>query len=91
MLILSLTVQAQRIKVQGNKFLIGTNPIFMLGANTPWNKWNDFGNNFDSTWWNTHFQSMHNYGMNCTRVWISCDGANASPGINSNGAISAPT
>ncbi len=91
MMTLICAAQAQRIKVQGSKFLVGNNPIFMLGANTPWNKWNDFGNNFDSTWWNTHFKSMHDYGMNCTRIWISCDGANASPGISSAGAISAPT
>ncbi|MBN1128660.1 MAG: carbohydrate binding domain-containing protein [Chitinispirillaceae bacterium] len=90
-IILSCAAQAQRIRVQGNKFLVGNNPIFMLGANTPWDKWNDFGHGFDSTWWKNHFQSMHNYGMNCTRVWISCDGANASPGISATGAISAPT
>ena len=89
--ILFCTAQAQRIKVQGNKFLVGDKPIFMLGANTPWNKWNDFGNNFTADWWNTHFQSLHNNGINCTRIWISCDGANASPGISSSGAVSAPT
>jgi hypothetical protein len=91
MVFIFCSAQAQRITVQGSKFLVGSNPIFMLGANTPWNKWNDFGNNFDSTWWNTHFKSLHNDGLNCTRIWISCDGANASPGISSSGAISAPT
>ncbi|MBN1308289.1 MAG: glycoside hydrolase family 18 protein [Chitinispirillaceae bacterium] len=90
-LVICLGLSAQRIRVQGNTFLVGENPIFMLGANTPWNNWNEFGNNFNAGWWSTHFASMHGNGLNCTRVWISCNGDNASPGISSSGAISAPT
>lgn len=90
-LVVCLSVPAQRIRVQGNKFLVGENPIFMLGANTPWNNWNDFGNNFNAGWWSSHFAEMHRSGLNCTRVWISCDGQNASPGISGSGTISEST
>jgi hypothetical protein len=63
----------------------------MLGANTPWDKWNDFGHTFNASWWNTEFEKMHNSGVNSTRIWISCNGDNASPGIDASGKISAPT
>jgi len=85
------TAQAQRIRVQGNKFFLGDNQIFMLGANTPWNNWNEFGQNFNYNWWNNHFKAMHDSGLNCTRVWISCSGDNPSPGIDATGKIQEPT
>ena len=90
-LLLLSVVQAQRIRVEGNKFYTGDNPVFMLGANTPWNNWNEFGRNFSADWWNTHFKAMHDSGLNCTRVWVSCNGDNASPGISASGSVSEPT
>jgi len=33
---------AQHITVSGNKFMIDGKEIFMNGANTLWNNWNDF-------------------------------------------------
>ncbi|MCK5137120.1 MAG: T9SS type A sorting domain-containing protein [Bacteroidales bacterium] len=69
-----LNLKAQRITVDGTKFLVGENEIFMNGANTPWNHWNDFGGNYVSTWWDSEFQRIKNAGGNSTRIWISCNG-----------------
>ena len=45
----------------------------------------------DATWWRAHFRELREAGVNSTRVWISCDGGNASPGIDPDGHVSAPT
>ncbi len=65
---------AQRITISGNKFQVAGKEIFMNGANTPWNNWNDFGGNYKSSWWDTEFQRIKNAGGNSTRIWISCSG-----------------
>lgn len=73
-----LSALAQTITIQGNKFYVDANKrIWLNGTNTPWNKWNDFGGNFDREWWNTHFLTLKSYGINCSRVWISCNGNGA--------------
>lgn len=65
---------AQKITISGNKFQVDGKEIFMNGANTPWNNWNDFGGNYISTWWDTEFQRIKNAGGNSTRIWITCNG-----------------
>jgi hypothetical protein len=66
--------EAQRISVSGTKFLVNGEEIVMNGANTPWNKWNDFGGGYISSWWDAEFQRIKNAGGNSTRIWISCNG-----------------
>ncbi|QHW32544.1 glycoside hydrolase family 5 protein [Paenibacillus rhizovicinus] len=63
-----------RITVSGTNFYAGGKQIFLNGANTPWNSWNDFGGSFDYSWWDNHFQTLHDNGINSTRVWITCNG-----------------
>lgn len=65
---------AQHITVSGNKFMVQDKEIFMNGANTPWNNWNDFGGNYKSSWWDAEFRRIKNSGGNSTRIWISCSG-----------------
>jgi len=65
---------AQFVTVSGNKFLVDGKEIIMNGANTPWNKWNDFGGNYISSWWDAEFQKIKAAGGNSTRIWISCNG-----------------
>jgi hypothetical protein len=65
---------AERIQVAGTQFTVGTNRIWINGANTPWHVWNEFGGDFDSAWWDRHLQILHENGINATRVWISCNG-----------------
>lgn len=66
--------EAQRISVSGTKFLVDEKEIIMNGANTPWNKWNDFGGSYSSSWWDNEFKKIKDAGGNSTRIWISCDG-----------------
>jgi hypothetical protein len=69
---------SQTISIRGTGFYVDTSRrIWLNGANTPWNKWNDFGGNFDRNWWNNHFLTLKNYGINCSRIWFSCDGKGA--------------
>jgi hypothetical protein len=68
---------AQTISIKGNEFYVDSKRIWLNGVNTPWNKWNDFGGKFDYNWWNNHFQTLKSYGINCSRIWISCDGNGA--------------
>ncbi len=82
---------AQRITVKGNRFQRDGKEIWISGANTPWKTWNEFGHNFDAAWWRDHFRELREAGVHCTRVWISCNGDNASPGIDTDGHVSAPT
>jgi len=82
---------AQRIRVEGTQFKIGTKQIWISGANTPWQHWNDFGGNFDSSWWREQFHELHEAHVNATRVWISCSGDNPSPGILPDGLVTPPT
>lgn len=65
---------AQRVSVDGTKFLVNGKEIVMNGANTPWNKWNDFGGSYSSTWWDNEFKRIKDAGGNSTRIWISCNG-----------------
>ncbi len=82
---------AQRITVKGNQFQVDGKRIWISGANTPWKNWNEFGSKLDAAWWRAHFRELMENHVNATRVWISCNGDNASPGIDANGNVSAPT
>jgi len=82
---------AQRIKVLGTQFQVDGKQIWISGANTPWQHWNDFGGNFDAAWWRDQFGQLRQNHVNATRVWISCNGDNPSPGIAPDGAVTAPT
>src|SRR5512133_1412161 len=71
-------LQAQHISIKDKQFVVGHGQrIWLNGVNTPWNNWNDFGGNFDRIWWETHFKTLKNSGVNCSRIWISCDGNGA--------------
>ncbi len=77
---------AQRIYIEGTRFKVDGALIYMNGCNTPWNNWNDFGGNYNSNFWESHFQSLQNYGINSSRIWISCDGT-VQPDINADGTV----
>ncbi len=88
--LLPLTAKSQRITVSGNKFVIDGKEIFMNGANTPWNNWNDFGGNYKSSWWDAEFQRIKKSGGNSTRIWISCNGT-VGLTISSDGTVTGAT
>jgi hypothetical protein len=72
--LLPICTSAQRVTVAGNKFVVDGKEIFMNGANTPWNNWNDFGGNYQSSWWDAEFKRIKEAGGNSTRIWITCNG-----------------
>jgi hypothetical protein len=78
----------ERITVSGTQFRVGTKRIWLNGANTPWDNWNDFGGNFDAAFWDSHFQQLKDNGINSTRVWITCSSENQAILINDAGFVS---
>ena len=75
-----------RIRISGAAFNVCGRPIFMNGANTPWNEWDDFGGNYDATWWSSHYADLREVGVNSSRVWITCSGE-VGIDIGSDGAV----
>ncbi|WP_028509174.1 cellulase family glycosylhydrolase [Ruminococcus sp. NK3A76] len=63
-----------RVKVNGKDFEVGGKKLWLNGVNAPWIKWNDFGGDFSFMEWSEHFKQLHENGVNCARVWISCNG-----------------
>ena len=53
------SASAQRITVKGNQFQVYGKEIWISGANTPWQTWNEFGNKFDAAWWGAHFHDLN--------------------------------
>src|SRR5437764_1190893 len=82
---------AQRISVSGTEFRANGHRIWISGTNTPWENWNDFGGKFDPAWWRSQLHALHENHVNATRVWLSCDGQNDSPGIAPDGRVTSPT
>lgn len=77
-----------RISIGDNEFKVAGKKIWINGTNTPWNKWNDFGGGYDDSWWNSHFNALHDAGVNAVRVWINCNNDNEAIFIDGNGIIS---
>jgi len=88
---LAASATSQRITVDGTQFKVNGNRIWISGANTPWENWNDFGGKFDPSWWRSQFRALRQNHVNATRVWLSCSGENASPGIRPDGTVTPPT
>ena len=63
--------------------------LFMNGVNTPWDKWNDFGGDYNEEFWDAHFKKLHENGINASRVWVSCNGLHVK--IDSSGKVKGPT
>lgn len=80
----------ERITCDSRHFYAGGARIWMNGANTPWFAWNDFGGGFDYRQWNSHFQLLHDNGINATRVWVTCHGGGGVQ-IDSGGHVTGAT
>jgi len=92
-LVLALLVGSafgQRIYVENATLKVNGQQIVLMGGNTPWNNWNDFGGSYNSAWWNDEFARIKAAGGNCTRIWITCSGE-VGITINSSGAVSGAT
>ncbi|MDR0475591.1 MAG: hypothetical protein LBH43_18195 [Treponema sp.] len=76
-----------KVSIKGNEFFVNGKRIWFNGVNTPWNKWNDFGGDYDDKWWDEHFAKLHNAGINSSRVWINCNNGSGALEINDEGMI----
>lgn len=89
------TTNKSFIYIEGTKLMLNGSEIYLNGANTPWDNWNDFGGDNDSafynkTFWEEEMVRLAQYGMNSTRIWISCDGA-GQPFVAEDGTVHPPT
>ncbi|MGE5670890.1 MAG: hypothetical protein ACM31E_05560 [Fibrobacterota bacterium] len=78
---------ANTIKYNGKDYYIN-------GMNVPWNAFGSdagthyqWGPLYDSTFFKTLFQECKEYGVNCVRLWIHCDGR-TSPEFDADGVVS---
>jgi hypothetical protein len=78
----------RRIYLSDNQFMVDGKRIWINGANTPWNNWNDFGGDYSNIWWNIHFNELRKAGINATRVWINCNNDKGAIMIAANGTVS---
>ena len=62
------------VTVEGTDFMVNGEALYMNGVNTPWDNWNDFGGSFSKSFWEEHFATLRENGINAARVWVSCNG-----------------
>lgn len=66
-----------RVTIEGTKFMVDGKELWINGANTPWEKWNDFTVGYmDEAFWDNEFARLVEDGINCTRIWVNCNGQN---------------
>lgn len=70
----SADYEKKRVTVDGTVFKVDGKELWINGVNTPWQNWNDFGGNFDESFWDSHFAELHEAGVNATRIWVNCNG-----------------
>ncbi|MCC8043365.1 MAG: YgdI/YgdR family lipoprotein [Oscillospiraceae bacterium] len=63
-----------RVTVEGTSFMVDGKEIWINGVNTPWQNWNDFTGNMDEEFWDSTFAQLAEDNINCTRIWINCNG-----------------
>ncbi len=63
-----------KVSITNGKFTVNGKELWINGANTPWHKWNDFIGNMDEAFWDETFALLASDGINCTRIWINCNG-----------------
>ncbi len=63
-----------RVTIDGTKFMVDGKELWINGVNTPWQSWNDFCGNMDEAAWESTFALLKQDNINCTRIWINCNG-----------------
>ncbi len=63
-----------RVSVDGTSFIVDGKELWINGVNTPWQNWNDFTGNMDEEFWDATFAQLAEDNINCTRIWINCNG-----------------
>ncbi|HUI93928.1 MAG TPA: cellulase family glycosylhydrolase [Chitinivibrionales bacterium] len=85
-LILSIPSSSATITYNGKSYYIN-------GINVPWNQFGsdagthyEWGHLYNPTWFETFFTQCQQYGVNCVRLWIHCDGR-TSPTFDDSGYV----
>ena len=78
------------IYIEGDKFMLGSEEIWLTGMNAPWQSWDDFGGRYDPAYWSKVFSTMNDSGFNSCRIWINCSG-NSGVEIDEDGFVSGAT
>lgn len=63
-----------KVSVSDGKFTVDGKQFWINGVNTPWHHWNDFTGVMDEAFWDKTLEALSNDGINCTRIWINCEG-----------------
>lgn len=63
-----------KVTVDGTKFMVNGKELWINGVNTPWQNWNDFNGNMDVQFWDDTFKQLAQDNINCTRIWVNCNG-----------------
>lgn len=63
-----------KVTIEGTKFMVDGQELWLNGVNTPWQSWNDFCGNMDEAAWESTFALLQQDNINCTRIWINCNG-----------------
>ncbi len=63
-----------KVTIEGTKFMVDGKELWINGANTPWQYWNDFTGNFNEEFWDNTFKMLSEDNINCTRIWVNCNG-----------------
>lgn len=78
------------IYIDGDKFMLGGEEVWLTGMNAPWQSWDDFGGNYSPEYWGKVFSMMNEKGFNSCRIWINCSGNNGVE-IDEDGFVSGAT
>ncbi|MCD7823571.1 MAG: cellulase family glycosylhydrolase [Oscillospiraceae bacterium] len=70
----STETASARVYVEGTSFMVNGSELWINGVNTPWIAWNDFTGNMDEEAWEETFALLSSDNINCTRIWINCEG-----------------
>ena len=63
-----------KVTISGSEFMVDGKKFWINGVNTPWDGWNDFLGNMNEEFWDKTFETLVKDGINCTRIWVNCDG-----------------
>ena len=65
-----------KVSVSGTDLVVNGKKLWVNGVNTPWQYWNDFCGDLNEAFWERTFETLSSDGVNCTRIWVNCNGEN---------------
>ncbi len=76
-----------RVTAEGTKLMANGSELWINGVNTPWINWNDFCGSMEEQAWDDTFALLKEDNINCTRIWVNCNGTGA-VSLNTSGTVS---